>query len=270
MKYISIFALTLFAVLPALAQNDLSWVSQRSGNDNNNCLLATPCRTFQGAYAKTNSGGIIKALDAGEYGTIGPQKPITLDGNGVGATIEVTTNGGVQVTNAGPVEIRNLTIHVPVSCNQCYGINTQQGSSVSIENVSITRAATWGVYVLLATSTTIHGLTVTGAGTGIYVFSAPVTISDSIIRYSGTGIDLVGSTAVTQALIERSKMVANSSGLVVQNSGAAATAWISDCVISGNTTGVATSGGGQIITFRNNALAGNITDGATPFSISLK
>jgi hypothetical protein len=65
-------------------------------------------------------------------------------------------------------------------------------------------------------------------------------------------------------------MVANSSGLVVQNSGAAATAWISDCVISGNTTGVATSGGGQIITFRNNALAGNITDGATPFSISLK
>jgi hypothetical protein len=41
-------------------------------------------------------------------------------------------------------------------------------------------------------------------------------------------------------------------------------------VITGNTTGVSTVNGGQIITFRNNAWAGNTTDGVTPFSVSLK
>jgi hypothetical protein len=52
MKPASIFTLTLLAAVPALALNDLSWVSQRSGDDTNNCLFATPCKTFQGAYAK--------------------------------------------------------------------------------------------------------------------------------------------------------------------------------------------------------------------------
>ena len=65
-------------------------------------------------------------------------------------------------------------------------------------------------------------------------------------------------------------MISNAIGLVVNNNGAAATARISDCVITGNTTGVSTVNGGQIITFRNNAWAGNTTDGATPFSVSLK
>jgi hypothetical protein len=65
-------------------------------------------------------------------------------------------------------------------------------------------------------------------------------------------------------------MNSNGTGLVVTNAGFAATARISDCVITGNTTGVQANGGAQIITFRNNTWAGNSTDGPTPFSISLK
>jgi hypothetical protein len=161
MKYTSIFALTLFAAMSALAQNDLSWVSQRSGLDTNSCTITLPCKTFAGAYAKTNSGGIVKALDAGEYGTITITKPITIDGNGVGADIEGSSLAGMVVNGAsGPVEIRNLTIHVPASCS-CYGIESLT-SSVSIENVSITGTPYGGLYVYGGTAT-IHGLTVTGA-----------------------------------------------------------------------------------------------------------
>jgi outer membrane lipoprotein SlyB len=114
MKYTSIFALTLLAAAPALAQNDLSWVSQRLGLDTNPCTITSPCKTFQGAYFKTNNSGIVKAMDAGEYGPINIAKPITIDGNGVGATIEVPSAlvGGVLVQTAGLVEIRNLAIHV--------------------------------------------------------------------------------------------------------------------------------------------------------------
>jgi hypothetical protein len=269
MKYTSIFALTLLAAVPALAQQDRTWVSQRSGNDANNCQIATPCLTFQGAYAKTNSGGIILALDAGGYSPINITGPITIDGNGVGAIIEVTSASGygVYLNSSGTVEIRNLTIHVPASCGSCIGIDS--GSNASIENVSITGAPYVGVDVSGGTAA-IHGLTVTGATVGIEVNNATATINDSIIRYSGEGIQLIGVSAVTQALIERSKMISNTYGLFVQNQGFAATARISDCVITGNTTGVSTYGGGQIISFRNNTWAGNTADGTTPFSVSLK
>jgi len=112
MKYTSIFALTLFAAVLALAQNDLSWVSQRSGLDTNSCTITVPCKTFQGAFYKTNSGGIIKALDAGEYGIVTIDKPITIDGNSVGASIDVTSPvPAVMVNTGGTVEIRNLGIH---------------------------------------------------------------------------------------------------------------------------------------------------------------
>jgi hypothetical protein len=272
MKPTSIFALILLAAVSALAQPfDRTWVSQRTGNDANNCLFATPCLTFQGAYAKTNPGGIILAIDAGGYSTVTVTTPIIIDGNGVGAIIEVSSGTGVQVNNAGLVEIRNLTIHVPASCSvTCNGIG-EQNSLVSVENVSITGAPTYGVG-LSSGAMTIHGLTVTGAAnTGILVQNATATISDSIIRYSGNGILLQGTSAATQALIERSKMILNTTGLVVQSfASTATTARISDSVITGNTTGVSTTGGGQIITFRNNTWAGNSTDGTTPFSVSLK
>jgi hypothetical protein len=151
-----------------------------------------------------------------------------------------------------------------------------QNGSVSIENVSITGAPYTGVLVNGGTAA-IHGVTVTGAtNTGIALTNTTTsTISDSIIRYSGSyGITLISGTGPAQALIERSKMISNSTGLIVVNGGYAATARISDCVITGNNTGVSTAGGpfgqGQIITFRNNTWAGNGTDGATPFSVSLK
>jgi hypothetical protein len=281
MKYTSIFTLTLLAAVPALAY-DTSWVSH-SGSDALGCgTTAAPCRMFQFAYNNaTSSGGIIKAMDAGEYGPINiAGNPVTIDGNGVGASIGATSAAGFGVFLSypgGTVVIRNLTIHVPASCN-CPGIRINSGSPVIIENVSITGAPSYGVFLQsinngepLATAA-IHGLTVTNATlAGIYVEASTATISDSIVQFSPNyGIFLVGNVnGATQVLIERSKIISNGVGLLVSNAGATATARISDCVITGNTTGVTTSGG-QIITFRNNTWAGNTTDGTTPFSVSQK
>jgi hypothetical protein len=272
MKSVLIFTLTLLAALPALAQNDTSWVS-RSGLDTNPCTISQPCRTFQTAYGMTNNNGVIKAMDAGEYGPIGIGKPIIIDGNGVGASIDagaVPFFTGVSVTSTGPVEIRSLAIHFAIcAVHPCKGIGTFN-SNVSIEDVSITGIPDYAVYVDGGTAT-IHDLTVTGAQFfGIYIQDSTATISDSLVRYSATGIFVQGVTAVAQALIERSRTVSNTTGLLVQNAGFAATARISDNVISANATGTSTSGGGQIITLRNNTWAGNSTDGSTPFSISLK
>ena len=67
-------------------------VSAHFGRDTpeNKCFdEREPCRTFQRPYDMAYEGGTVKALDAGEYGTIHISKPITIDGNGVGASISV-------------------------------------------------------------------------------------------------------------------------------------------------------------------------------------
>jgi hypothetical protein len=271
MKPASIFALTLLAAVPALAQPySTSWVSH-SGADTLSCgLTANPCRTFQQAYSHTSNNGVVKAMDAGEYSPINIAKPITIDGNGVGASIDATGHTGVLISGtAGPVEIRSLAINGSAAGAPYYGITTQNSSNVVIEDVSITGNITVGVGVTGGTAA-IHGLTVTGAANGVLVEDGTLTISDSVVRNSNTAIDVQGINAIAQVLIERSKVISNSLGLFVNNAGFAATARLSDDVITANTTGTATNNGGQIITLRNNTWAGNSTDGSTPFSISLK
>jgi hypothetical protein len=82
MKLASIFALTLLAALPALAQSDTTWVSA-SGSDFNPCTFSQPCRTFNHARVLTNSNGIVKAINAADYGAVAVDQPIVIDGNGV-------------------------------------------------------------------------------------------------------------------------------------------------------------------------------------------
>jgi hypothetical protein len=55
--------------------------------------------------------------------------------------------------------------------------------------------------------------------------------------------------------------------LSVNGTGAAATARLSDSTVQQNTTGLSVTGGGSIISFNNNRLAGNGTDGAPTLTI---
>jgi hypothetical protein len=278
MKYVSIFALALLAAVPALAQNDMSWVSH-SGSDVNPCTLALPCGTFQVAYNHTNNNGIVKAFDAGEYGPVSIGKPITIDGNGVGASIQIASgSAGVTVTAGTPVEIRNLAIRAPGGCVSCEGIyaNLVAGGNITIDNVSISGTLFDGLYLDLGGASggavQIYRLTVSGASrTRIGLKNATFIVSDSVVRNSNYGIAVYGAGIVTQAVIERSQIISNAgTGLFVQNNGSTATVRISDCLISGNLMGTDTSLGGQIITLRNNTWTDNTTDGSTPFSVSLK
>jgi hypothetical protein len=278
MKSASILVLAVLAAVPALAQNDMSWVSH-SGNDGNPCTLAQPCRTFAQAYTVTNNNGIIKARDAGEYGPVVISKPITIDGNGVGASIEAAVSPGagviVAVGTAGPVEIRNLAIHANCGCDGIAAGSYGMASNLAliIENVSINSGNVgYGVRVISGT-TAIRGVTVTGSAcNGIDIEDGNATISDSVVRNSScSGIAVYSPHSASKVLIERSRMVANpgTAGLFVDGQHGA-TVWISDCVITGNATGVQVQDGGQLITLRNNTWADNTTDGSTPFSVSLK
>ena len=71
-------------------------------------------------------------------------------------------------------------------------------------------------------------------------------------------------------MIEHCELSNNFIGLYVDAGQGAAAARLSNSNITANGQGILSQNGGQIITFRTNMLAGNTTDGSTPFSVSLK
>ncbi len=97
-----------------------------------------------------------------------------------------------------------------------------------------------------------------------------VSLRDSVFTGNGAGVTLTSNAAATSAFIERCEMSFNTTGLQVIGGNFSSTARIGDSVITGNTTGVSASGGGTIISFRTNMLAGNVTDGALALTTSLK
>src|SRR6266487_6513723 len=98
---------------PAHAQNTRSWVS-RAGSDASACTIAAPCLTFNGALAKTNAGGLINCLDAGDFGGGGftIAKSITIDCTGTFAGVGVGAGNGITITAGASdvVRLRGLSI----------------------------------------------------------------------------------------------------------------------------------------------------------------
>jgi hypothetical protein len=272
MKLVSILILTVCTAGSALAQSDVTWVAS-TGTNNVNCFRTTPCATFAQALAATNANGVIKTVDAADFGVVTITKNVTIDGIGPGATIGAGTGAGILIDNpGGQVTIRNLTINVSAGG---YGVYVSSGD-VHLENVLIVGAPAIGVFAGGGSNPvhlTTKNVTVTNAAYGIYIEGAAGSLRDSVIRgASNTGIYVVSIAGHgANALVERCDLSYNVTGLVADNTGGpGATVRVSDTVITGNGTGISASSGGQIISFRTNMLAGNTTDGATPFSISLK
>jgi hypothetical protein len=270
MKLASILVLTVCTASSALAATNVTWVASY-GTNNATCSRALPCDTFGNALAATSADGVIKVVDAGEYGPVGIAQNLTIDGNGTAAEIEAGGGFGIYINNpGGQVTIRSLTIR-----SSSVGVEIL-GGDVHLENLLIVGAPQVGVDAN-GSSNPVHltakNVTVTNASTyGIHIAGASASLRDSVIRGNSYGI-FVGSSPghAAVALVERCELSYNGTGLYATDfNGAGTTVRVSDSVITANTTGIATAFGGQIITFRTNMLAGNPTDGSTPFSISLK
>lgn len=140
------FALVLAASLATAATADAqllnTWVSG-TGDDDNPCSRALPCRTFNGAIAKTNAGGVIGVLDPGEYSAVEITKSITIDGGGTFASILTSSVIPAAITvRAGPndrVVVRNLSIS---GLNNVEGVLFETGRMLALENCMFSRGAT--------------------------------------------------------------------------------------------------------------------------------
>jgi hypothetical protein len=119
--------------------------------------------------------------------------------------------------------------------------------TVSLHHVSLLKNATFGY----------KGDATTGTAP---IFSS---ISDSFVAVNGTGVWSAGGAAGGSLIqITRSSIVNNSTNGVQSDGSSNATALLSNTLVSGNGTGVSAAGGAGLVTYKNNAVNGNTSDGA--------
>lgn len=262
---LALLAMPLFAGAAEALENK-TYVSA-SGNDANPCDRGNPCRTFPSAVSKTSTGGEINCLEPGDFGAVTITRSLTIDCRGTRrAGIQVTSGAGVTVT-AGQVTLRGFEISGLGAGS--IGLNITGSATVTADTLKIFGFATAGVR-----------LNASGA----------VIVTNSRVENNGVGIDLNGAAGANAAIIRKSEITSNTGdGIKAQSSGAKAAVSISDSLVAlnggagvnasgngatailgtstvtGNVTGVASSGGGAVYSFKNNDISGNTSDG-TPIA----
>lgn len=244
----SVALLTLLPHAPAQAQVVRTWVSGL-GDDANSCSRTAPCKTFQGANVRTLSGGTISVLDAGGYGPLTITKSISIIAEGTQAGILASGTNGVTI-NAGPndvVYLHGLFIDV-ASATDGNGIRIVSAGAVHINKCDI------------------RGF-LTGNGIRIEANAATkVFVSDCTIAHNTVGV-LAAPQSVAEVFLDRVRLVRNQRGIVGLNS--KTIFQLSNSILSGSRIAIDHTAGG-VLSFRNNALIGNVDDGQGMVPVDLK
>jgi hypothetical protein len=275
----------------AFAQATRTWVSG-VGDDVNPCSRTAPCKTWAGAISKTAVGGIIDALDPGGFGAVTITKAMTLEGNGtLASTLASGTQGIIVNITSGTgrnVVLRNILVDGSGVTLGTNGINFIAGDSLSIEDCYIKAFSTTAILfqpnsaaILTMTNTYVStsgvGVRLTGVGAGF----ATASITNSVVNANTTGVlgderskttirncdisgnsgDGVSATSSTGASIMLDSSVTSNNGIGVHSNGGNTTVFVNNDTITGNTTGVSSTGAAQLCTYTNNRLELNGTPG---------
>jgi hypothetical protein len=304
MRKMLLFSLALTCAASTPGIWGLTVISSK-GIDNANCgvVLLNPCLSLQAAYNDTLNGGIIKTIDAWSYSNAGfvVDRPMTIDGSGLavleninstvsapvltitadctirGVVIHVYSGDAILIAASGiHVHLEDVTIQgVPGFFGNGVVVNSP-GSFLTMNNVTIT-GATSGVRLESPTTFAGDHLHITRfTGIGLETEGGSATLRDSVISGPGPGTGSIGIYITGQGptlgtlLAERNEVSSNGTGVEADNSDGPSMIRLSDMVITGNGTGVFANNGGQILSFRTNMIAGNVSDGAAPLGISLK
>lgn len=238
-------------VSTARADGARSYISP-SGSDNRPCSRNQPCRTFDGALAKTDAGGEIVAMETGTYDPATITKAITLAA-APGADVAIRANTGNAVTingNTGDtVVLRGLRLSGPGK-----DVPGTNGVLVNIDSPNCCIAVH------------LENLIVSEFDKGVQMdlgVAGLLTVSDTVFRSNKTGANFsVGGADSQGASITRSRFERNQVGLLtftgnsvtVSNSTAHANGVafqsaaggkldIVDTIITKNATGIESTGG---------------------------
>ena len=261
-----------------------------TGNDSYPCLASWPCQTFQAALALTVAGGEIFVLDSANYGGVTVNKAVSITSEGAVAGV---SGAGITIA-AGAGDVINLRgLDIDGGGSGGIGIQFSSGQSLNIQksavrnftnsgisfgpsgpgtlfiaDTTVTNNANNGISVTsngTAVSGAINRVTASGNGTGILAFggNASVTIIDTVAGNNSYGIG-----ASSSAVMVRNSTVSNNAiGIAADQ---AAIVRVGQSTVTANGTGWQATNGGQVVSYSNNNVAGNTTDGTVTSTVALQ
>lgn len=253
------------------AQATRTWVSG-VGDDANPCSRTAPCKTFAGAISKTAPGGEIDALDPAGYGAVTITKSITINGTPFQAGVVVSGTNGVIINAAttDTVVLRGLDfvgLRTGLSA-----ISVLAAKEVVLQNVRVADFTVAGVSVTAssAVNLVIDDVTIsrcegaTAAGVSLKPATGGIVkamLNRVRVGNCATGIVVAPAAGViADALVDQGDVAFATNG--IQADGSTATVRLSNSNVFANTTGLSAINSGSIISYNNNRLRGNTTDGA--------
>jgi hypothetical protein len=257
----------------AQAQASRTWVSG-VGDDANPCSRTAPCKTFAGAISKTAPGGEIDALDPGGFGAVTITKAITIDGGG-GQVASILVSGSHAITvNAGPTDVitlRNLRLNgidvaSPAGPD---GIHYVAGAALHVEDCYIFGFPGNGINVATTSaniSLLVNNTFLTNNGNGLQIAPTGGNVRSTLVHVraqgnSSSGIALHPSAGIgAGTIVNELSAVTNGTGIDVSGG----KLFLGNSVIAKNNLGVSITGG-TVLSYKNNVIDGNTTDG-TPLT----
>ena len=156
----------------------------------------------------------------------------------------------------------------PNSAASLYVTNTTLTNNGTTSGGGIQVLPTGGVAAKAVVSNTAMengraGLTVDSSFNG----AGPITVAvENSVSSGNQKAGFTGSAASGPVTLALDHVVANNNGSVgVQSVGGLSTVFLGNSTVTGNKTGVSTTSGGQLLSYKNNQINGNTTDG-TPLT----
>jgi hypothetical protein len=251
---------TVFRLGPApLAHTYVSNV----GVDAGPCSRSAPCRRFDYALTKTAPGGIITAVNAGDFGRVNITQAVTISGEGTQAEIQVLASHGPNTAitvAAGPYDVvvlRHLAL-MGDSSFQITGVRYNSGSSLVVDDCAVSGFTGAGLDLEsngMGTAT-VRSTTITNCATGVQMGGdrpGPASVSLRGLSVHGGQSGIVNNSGITD--VQDSQITRSAQFGLVVNAGSVSA---SDCTISGNGVAVQ-SAPGATVRLHDNNIWNNIT-----------
>jgi len=264
------------------------------GSDGNPCTASSPCKTFTAALALTIAGGEIYVLNSANYGPVTINKALTITSEGAVAGVLATSGVGITIT-AGTSDVVNLRgLDIDGGNSGSTGIQFSSGQSLNVQksvvrgfagsgitfaptgastlfvsDSTVTNNRSNGILVTSSGAASVNGalsrVTASGNGVGIFTNGANVNVAltDTVAGNNNYGI---GASA-SAVMVRNSTVSNNAIGIAADQSSIVR---VGQSTVTANGTGWQSTNGGQVVSYGNNNVSGNSTDGAVTSTVALQ
>lgn len=139
----------------AQAQATRTWVSG-VGDDANPCSRTAPCKTFAGAISKTAAAGEINIIDPGGFGAVTITKSITIAAEGFTAGVLVSGTNGIVINAASTDVVILKGLDIEGLGTGLHGISILSAAAVHVEDCRIHNFTQRGINFVPTTTSTLY------------------------------------------------------------------------------------------------------------------